>query len=535
LSGRAVGRYWTVIETGGNQSYIFGSSKQAANVGASELIARVGTRWLADAAEEVRAGGDDGTVVDPVVRASGKALVLVDSPRTGKEITRAVTRRALGEAPGLQVWGVTDDQAIGHDRDVGPALKRAHRLHAAWRSRLPSVHLRHPTLPFTRPCHYSGQPATTVGREGDELFPRGAGIDAAWRVRDAGRDRMAASLGSGAVVGGDQLNDGVRHAGWVAVVHADGNGIGEIFSRLGERCHGDEFLKRLARFSAALDRITIEAFAAAIRAQPDCEDWILPLVVGGDDVTTVMDARFAFDVTTTYLRTFARLSAETADINDVIKLVRQQPFGLTACAGIAYVKPRSSFSEAYQMADALCGSAKWIKTVDARCGALDFHVQHDSFGHDLDRVRDPLQVRDVSGAELRLWAGPVVVAEHEMDGAAGARHERELRRAMAELRDPRSRAAAGDDEPGPAISRAGLHRLRQALPRGEAAIDRTVEQVVSWAPDPEAARAFLEAHLRVPAGDGSVAFSRVLSAADLLDMAAGTAEWRTPWPAAVPQ
>src|SRR5262249_20713404 len=204
-----------------------------------------------------------------------------------------------------------------------------------------------------------------------------------------------------------------------------------------------------------------------------------------------------------YRGAFARVSADAAEVNEAVKLVRRQPFGLTACAGIAYVKPRFSFSEAYQMADALCGSAKWVKKVDARCGALDFHVLHDSFGHDLDRVRDPLRVRDVSGARLRLWAGPGVVAAHEGDGAAGAGHAAALRKQMAELGGPGAGAAAGADAEEPVISRAGLHRLRQALPRGEAAIDRTVEQVVAWAADPEAARAFLQAHLRVPAGDGS--------------------------------
>src|SRR5262249_8179871 len=191
-----------------------------------------------------------------------------------------------------------------------------------------------------------------------------------------------------------------------------------------------------------------------------------------------------------YRGAFARVSADAAEVNEAVKLVRRQPFGLTACAGIAYVKPRFSFSEAYQMAEALCNSAKWVKKVDARSGALDFHVLHDSFGHDLDRARDPLRVRDGSGAQLRLWAGPVVVADHEVEGAAGARRGRDVGGARADRGGPRSRAAAGAEEGEPVISRAGLHRLRQALPRGEAAIDRTVEQVVAWAPDPEAARAF---------------------------------------------
>ena len=259
IRGRGVGRHWVVIETGANQAYIFASNKQAVNVGASQLIWQVGNTWIDDAVAAMPAAA-----VDPVVQASGKALLLVDSVETGRTLIRAVTRRALDEASGLEVWGVVDSVPIADSADVGQSLARAHRLHAAWRSRRPSPRLRSPTLPFTQPCHYSGLPATEIRFEDDRSYPRAASISTGWRAREAGRARMASLLGERAVVTPTRLNDGVSHKGWVAVMHADGNGVGEIIRGLGDVYGGDEFLDRLRTFSEALDRVTVGAFRHAV-------------------------------------------------------------------------------------------------------------------------------------------------------------------------------------------------------------------------------------------------------------------------------
>ena len=253
---------------------------------------------------------------------------------------------------------------------------------------------------------------------------------------------------------------------------------------------------------------------------------MLPLVVGGDDVTVVMDARVAFDVTTAFLLEFASLSAADPTITDVVALTTGGA-GLTACAGIAYVKPHSSFSESYQLAEQLCASAKRIKAVDRRFGALDFQVLQDTFGRDLDRVRIPLTVPSPAGGRLSPWAGPLVVTDDSVPvtGWVDAHRVQQLRQAMDQLRGDREH-----DEP-PVINRSGRHQLRTALLHGGKEITRTANQVRQWAPD-DKTPAFLDSHLCVPepelSGTGAAvteqvdAFSRIISAIDLLDMEAGT-------------
>ncbi|MDG4765302.1 hypothetical protein O7632_14535 [Solwaraspora sp. WMMD406] len=519
------GRHWVVIETGANQAYVFASNKQAVNVGASELIFRAGTEWVRTAVDTINNGRTE-PLVEIVVAASGKALLLADDADTGRAVVRAVTRRALDEAPGLDVWGTVDPEPVAGDADLGPALTRAYQRQAAWRSRRPSASLRHPTLPFTRPCHYSGQPSTAFGREGGTWYPRAAKVDAAWRRRDDGRNRMADRLVDSAVVQADQLNDGVSNAGWVAVMHADGNGIGGVFRSIAEAYSGQEFLDWLGAFSRALDEVTVTALRYAVEQVTDRTGWLLPLVVGGDDVTVVMDARPAFEVTATFVERFAATAAGHPVVSRVLSDVGLP--GLTACAGIAYVKPHYPFSEAYGLAEQLCTSAKQIKRVDENCGALDFHVLHDSVGQSLGRIRAPLTVRDGdsgSGSgggesgELRLWPGPVVIGTPEPGSWAAAHHVTPLRKAVAALS-----AKPREDDP-PVLARSALHRLRQALLAGRPEAVRASDQVAVWAADPGAARTFLDEHLLVaePATDRPVSFSRILGAVDLIDMAAGTA------------
>ncbi|ROO61304.1 hypothetical protein EDC02_3237 [Micromonospora sp. Llam0] len=509
-------RHWVVIETGANQAYVFASNKQAVNVGASELIFQAGTEWVKTAVDKINDGRAE-PVVEIVVAASGKALLLADKADAGRTIIRAVTRRALDEAPGLEIWGTVDPDPVTDDTDLADGLTRAYRRQAAWRSRRPSPLLRHPTLPFTRPCHYSGQPSTEIEEEGGTPYPRAASVDAAWRRRNAGRDRMARQLGNDAVVDAAKLADGVSNAGWIAVMHADGNGIGDVFRKISTTYSGQDFLTKLGAFSQALDKVTVAALRYAVEQVNDRTGWLLPLVVGGDDVTVMMDARPAFEVTATFVEQFARTAAAHPGIARVLADVGHP--GLTACAGIAYVKPHYPFSQAYELAEELCSSAKQIKRVDERCGALDFHVLHDSVGQRLERIRTPLTVRDGGTGELRLWPGPVVVGEPEEGGWAAARDVTLLRTAVKELGKRSS-----EDDP-PVLPRSALHRLRQALLAGRTETYRARDQATVWAPNRAKAEAFLRDHLLVdepPSGSG-VTFSRILGAIDLIDMATGTA------------
>ena len=75
-------RYWVLVETGGNQSFIFDTNRLRHAVGASQLIHESTTVWL----DQATMGHDGIRVVQSV---SGKALLLVNSPGSGQAIVGA--------------------------------------------------------------------------------------------------------------------------------------------------------------------------------------------------------------------------------------------------------------------------------------------------------------------------------------------------------------------------------------------------------------------------------------------------------------
>src|ERR1051326_2252707 len=120
-----------LIETSGNQHYIFATNKLRENVGASELTYQVGMRYVLQAVEQeigktIWIDGDkDGsqlranllnpslnppienadTKIEVVVATSGKAILLVKEKSLAEKIVCEVTKNALIEMPGLTVHG----------------------------------------------------------------------------------------------------------------------------------------------------------------------------------------------------------------------------------------------------------------------------------------------------------------------------------------------------------------------------------------------------------------------------------------------
>ena len=174
---------------------------------------------------------------------------------------------------------------------------------------------------------------------------------------------------------------------WIAVIHADGNGLGQIVQRIGKQ--REEF----KRFSRELDEATVAAAQRAFQEIATSYYWykvipIRPVVLGGDDLTVICRADLALD----YVKHFIRFFEEETHKMSCFK--EQEVFTegkvrdcLTACAGIAYVKSFYPFYYAYDLAETLCSEAKKNakdkpsikegKELPASC--VMFHKLQDSF------------------------------------------------------------------------------------------------------------------------------------------------------------
>jgi len=530
-----------LIETSGNQRYIFDTNRMRENVGASHLIREAGIRLVLQAVRQETGHGlwdgrprtvaerladprhnppiEAGGPVEVVLASSGHALLLVRDREIGKRIVHAVTRRAVAEAPGVAVRGVVGKAFRFGSGDFGKAVRDIHALFEHTQGTLPGPEARFARMPPVQPCATSGLPAEEVrgGRDEGER-PEGRSAvslakedqrDEAWKaingiLKDFAQDELPPPELSR---GFDDLIDGVPGQGeapdWLGVIHADGNGLGQIFldfdryvvagGNPADRTHVD----RLRAFSLALDRCTLRAFrralarvrgwlvAAAERDEKAPRDMpVLPLVLGGDDLTLVCDGRFAVQLAHAFLAAFEDETAKDEDI----KFIADHALGaprLSACAGVALVKPHYPFHAAYALAEELLASAKTVKTWVTRdgrpypCSALDVHVLYESTGRDLDDIRAGLTL---DGERTRLVARPYVVSG--IDGLpddaaawAGPRHWSTLQAAM------QATALALRREPQPGEPPAQppnsvLHALREALFKGADAADERFRSIL---------------------------------------------------------
>lgn len=153
---------------------------------------------------------------------------------------------------------------------------------------------------------------------------------------------------------------------WIAVIHADGNDLGKIIPTLFENVKGNDLIHKQKDFSDKINKSTISAAKTAFTKVIDDggKDFnyyksklivpIRPVVCGGDDLTIIIQAQFALEFTRTFLEEFTKQTKENfANFgHEVLKN------GLTACAGIAYVKQKYPFHYAVNLADELCKHAK---------------------------------------------------------------------------------------------------------------------------------------------------------------------------------
>ena len=457
------------IETTSNQAFLATSSKARHLVAASELLSRSTTDWVREAVAALADGS-----AEIVTAVSGVAILLTDAHETGRSIVRSVTSRALEEAPGLIVHGAVAGLETRDGSGLADALRDSALRIAAHRARTGDGVRTDLMLPLGAPCPMTGRPSSGLleGAGGGPASDFVIRVEEAG-LRDAAFDRMGRLVTEGDThthVGGmadlmeridSRAEDDAR---WMAVVHADGNGVGAVFVALADELRGlpdlPDAVARFREVSQAVDRAATDALRSAVRMVtvermgPESPA-VLPLVCAGDDLTMLVEADVALDATVTYAREFERLTREAPEVPGE---------GLTVGAGIAVTKPGHPILFGLELAEALAAGAKAAgrrEAVDGDAipGTIDVHVLHGSGGLGLDVVRGAVRRTDDA---LPPSAGP-----WSTSGTVGGLDAiDDLRDLVIELADP--------DSPARSLAQ----RLRSAAELGRAAFDDVVRRAV---------------------------------------------------------
>jgi len=451
-----------VVDTTGIQPYIFGSNRLRENVGASYLVARATEDWALQAVREVvrassNVGSDnalDGAVTiegnsldaEVLYAGGGNVVVLFKEQCQAKAFSRKLSTRVLAEAPNLQLV-LTRPSGVEWGSCVlaQKVQERRAQLAVEKQCRAPSVPLL--GLGVTMPCQSTGLPAVGVTERiaNEPGYPASAEVLAKRAVEPDAHARLSTAfpvVGKSGYLFPRELDELGRDAGehsYIAVVHADGNGIGKRIGEIAESYEtlskNREYVSAIRDFSEKLKQASQQALSATLETLLDAvADGsishptlpglsvdlgyekasgarflpIRPVVFGGDDVTFVCDGRLGLSLATEYL---AQFQAATENLPG--------GGGATACAGIAIVKSHYPFARAYALAEDLCKSAKRYRArrgLDGSC--LDWHFATGGLAGDLAEIRGreyvvrdrvlclrpvSLDANPAAGDELRAW------------------------------------------------------------------------------------------------------------------------------------
>lgn len=181
-----------------------------------------------------------------------------------------------------------------------------------------------------------------------------------------------------------------KNKNYLAIIHADGNNLGINIQKILSSNSIPNKTEHLKNLSKKIEKSTIEAFKKAfneiIVSRSDYivkeEKKIVPLrpvILGGDDLTIIIRADIAIEFTMCYLSAFEKFTKSNFET-----IENNQINGLTATAGITFIKNKYPFHYGVKLCDNICSYAK-TKTERKRSSLLFYKVK-DSFVNDYNNI-----------------------------------------------------------------------------------------------------------------------------------------------------
>jgi len=449
----------TVVDTTGIQNYVFSSNRLRENVGASYLVSQTTKEWVEQTLKdlerelnhkvhiptykslhEIHICNED-IAAEIIYTGGGNAVLIFANFQYAKRFTEILSNRVLQDAPSLSIvvahhqefeFGKgTFKEKLNHILGKELAKKK--------RERITSVPLL--GLGVTATCQSTQLPAVDtneddINRDEEDIYlisretkaKLKAVLDANKRLIKEFREVFNSEIYD-FPYRIDNLGRSEGDSSYVAIVHADGNGMGNRFQKCGEGKSDQDAIIDMRQLSYDVENAGISALKKVVeivsnsiengevigninkfrlKKSKDGKYYLpfRPLVFGGDDVIFVCDGRLGLELAAVYLREF-----ENQQVSDNEKL--------TARAGVCIVKTHYPFARAYQIVEDLYKEAKkFISEERDRlgeeyyyCSTLDWHFAVSGLIGSLGEIRQ----REYQVASGNLIMRPIRIKEHDID------------------------------------------------------------------------------------------------------------------------
>lgn len=420
-----------LIDTVSIQKYIFASSRLKKNIGASYIVDRIYKDDLSISLQEVfgvetdinewQKHSDQIKIAEsPEVPyeiayiGGGNALLLFRNANDAKRLVQHWSKRLLRTAPGLRTAVAIGSLDLHHFQE---GLSSLYQMLIDNKNKyFPNTTLHRYGITAEDPANsfsaevFHQEYGETTGYISSVSKTKLDAADAAQRqMEEKFRDILSNQFTFTREITklGQQKEDS-----YIAIVHIDGNNIGELF----QSC---QTLSERRKLSKTMSRMMEKAFSKLLKeiinhhmpyllqensgfriAQSSEGKTILPirpLVLGGDDITFISDGRLGLYFAE---KVIEYLKEESMKYPDFFP----KPF--SACAGIALTRTKYPFFRGYELAEELCGTAKQCAREETGGSWLDFHLTYGGFSGELGAMRERHYTLD---GDEKLRFGPYVI------------------------------------------------------------------------------------------------------------------------------
>lgn len=383
----------------GIQKYIFRTSKVKDAIGASDIIENiidnalayaisiiqetqsisVDLEWYTPDGKSVKEYKDDGKDIQVLYIGGGNAFVTYSSRELCVTVNRCMSKYIMDNTYSLQLAVAICDKTDNYSADAQTIRNEMERVKASMKVAKPLAPL--PVMKID---------ASTGQAEIDESLTYES---AAKKEAESRKRRKIATAQK--IFDNYVTEKGIDST--LAVIHIDGNNMGLRIRALnkGKKSYEDAVnnMREISfniNFSYKEEFDNMKAvFDENMVIDKKDKNWILPILVAGDDITFICNGKIALKAVKEYTK---RITMRTMNgLNDASSL---KEYGFSVCAGIAYFNSHFPFSVAYEVAEACCESAKEMAKKDENISGgkignwVDFHICKNVHAKYLDNLRE---------------------------------------------------------------------------------------------------------------------------------------------------
>jgi hypothetical protein len=393
----------------GIQGFIFETNKLKEIAGASELVEQICTSMFQEIAPNFHPK-------NLIIGAAGNIKYIFDNKNDCQTLVREFPKIIMTEAPGITIsQAVVEYQNSLQKKDI-EALESKLRI-----QRNKPIVQHGLGLMITERSRRTGK--SGIDRKEDVVIDLGQKNKTA-KSKGAKDTLLNKILGKGHNLGDKKfpfdINEIVKkqEREWIAVVHADGNNLGKVIMKMTDELPQEHTQEAFKEFSICLDKATISAASEAFydivyhKVKDNERLPIRPVILGGDDLTVIIRGDLAMDFTERFLSLFEKHTEEQFKDFGTTYGLKDFDGRLTACAGIAYIKPNYPFHYGVKLSEELCKYSKSVAkdiNKDNTPSCISFHKVQASF---IENYTDIIE-EELSANDVQFNYGPYFIEKQQ--------------------------------------------------------------------------------------------------------------------------